>query len=86
MSGERSSRVDVVCLLAVTVGATGVCSLLTILLTTYYVHTLNTDVLQTSNIRELPYDLQYNAGLLPFTVYGDPLFEVYMSCARDSRF
>jgi hypothetical protein len=40
MSGERScSRVDVVCLLAVTVGA-GVCSLLTFLLTTYYVHTL----------------------------------------------
>ena len=45
MSGERSSRVDVVCLcvpqLAVTVGAAGVCcSLLTFLLTTYYVHTL----------------------------------------------
>ena len=46
----------------------------------------NTDVLQTSNIRELRNDLEYNAGLLLSTVYGDPLFEVFMSCAKDSRF
>jgi hypothetical protein len=47
----------------------------------------NTNVLQTSNIRELPYTEGTVCFMVQFwtsTVYGDPLFEVYLSCARDS--